>query len=413
VAARVRARIRSQAENLRRLAVVFAVELRLKIVTELYQRPMSPKEFHEEFDGGTISRVNQNFEQLQKHDWLRETAKVGPGGKRRGGTEHFFRATELAFFDQATWAVLPYSIRVAFSWNIFGSIAAQLRAAIERNAFKAGGGTGLKVETLLFDQIGWKRVIDVFSQKFEALYEEQDDARMRACRTQEKLIRANVVQLAFESPAGGSKGSTSGLFVADEELLIPLLVRASRVFGDALCLEIIEAANERMISATEFHAEFGGDQGSIRRRFRKATENGWLKEVEWKTGGKRRGATEKFYRATIPSVAKADLLLAGIEESVKGTNDWRSFERLHARFVEAMGAGTVDSRVDRCLAWSMLQLDALGWTKVAESVRELWELLLAEQESARIRMAETGEDPIAVTFALASFESSPDPERQP
>ena len=34
---------------LRRLSVVFAVELRLKIVTVLYMREMSPKQFREEF----------------------------------------------------------------------------------------------------------------------------------------------------------------------------------------------------------------------------------------------------------------------------------------------------------------------------------------------------------------------------
>lgn len=413
MAARVRARIRSQAENLRRLAVVFAVELRLKIVTELYQRPMSPKEFHEQFGGGTLSRVNQNFERLLEHNWLRKVGSAGPGGKRRGGTEHFYRATELAFFDRATWAVLPYSIRVTFSWNIFEMIAAQLRAAIERNAIKARDGSGLKVETLLFDQVGWERVIAAFTQVFETLYEEQEDSKMRACNTGEALIRANVVQLAFESSTPGSMASTSDLFVDEKGPLISLFVRASRIFGDELCLEIIEAANERAISPTEFHAEFGGELSKIRRRFRKAADNGWLKEVDWKTGGKRRGATEKFYRATIPSVAKADALLAGAAKSIETTDEWKSFECLHDAFVQAMAAGTVDARTDRCLAWSMLQFDELGWTNAAKALWDLWDLLLAEQESATIRMSETGEEPITISLALASFISSPEAERQP
>lgn len=413
MAARVRARIRSQAENLRRLAVVFAVELRLKIVTELYQRPMSPKEFREEFDGGSLSRVSQNFERLLEHGWLRKSGSAGPGGKRRGGTEHFYRATELAFFDQATWAVLPYSIRVAFSWNIFNSIAGQLRAAIERSAFTASDDSGLKTDTLLFDQVGWERVIAAFTQVFESLYEEQDDSRIRACHTQERLIRANIVQLAFESPASGSMGGIADLFVADKEPLTPLLVRASRIFGDELCMEIIEAANERAVSPTEFHAEFGGDLGSIRRRFRKAADNGWLKAVGWKTGGKRRGATEKFYRATIPSAAKADMLLADATKAVKATGEWKRFERLHGAFVEAMEAGTIDARADRCLAWSMLQLDRLGWERAAKALWALRELILEEHESAKTRLAETGEEPIAITIVLASFKSSSGTERQP
>lgn len=69
--------IKSRAAHLRRLSVVFAIELRLKIVTELYMREMSPKQFHEEFGGGTLSRVTHNFEKLAEHGWLRYIRSEG------------------------------------------------------------------------------------------------------------------------------------------------------------------------------------------------------------------------------------------------------------------------------------------------------------------------------------------------
>ena len=62
---------RKHAEHLRRLAVVFAVPLRLKIVTELYQREMSPTQFYKEFGGGSVSRVTKHFERLRATGWLR------------------------------------------------------------------------------------------------------------------------------------------------------------------------------------------------------------------------------------------------------------------------------------------------------------------------------------------------------
>lgn len=412
MAARVRARIRSQTENLQRLAVVFAIELRLKIVTELYQREMSPMQFYEEFGGGTLSRVSQNFERLERHGWLRPTGTKGPGGGRRGGTEHFYRATELAYFDQETWAALPYSIRVAFSWNIFGQIAAPLREAIEADAFDIRPSYGFSTEKLRLDQLGRTRVIAAVIEAFESFYEEQHDARMRVCRTGEQLIRANVVQLAFDSPAPGADGILADLAVATGEPVTPLYLRAARIFVDALCLEIIEAANERAISAREFHAEVGGDLGKIRRRFKKAAENGWLKEVAWKSGGRRRGGTEKFYRATIPAFAKADQLLANVSPSVASTKNWRTFERLHTVFVDAMKAGTVDAYTDRCLAWSMLQLDQVGWEKVAAELQELRALIRDEQKQAKLRLAATGERPMTLALALALFTSKPEAERQ-
>jgi hypothetical protein len=45
--------VRERVEHLW-LAVVFAVPIRLKIVTELYQRDMSPTQFYEEFGGGSV-----------------------------------------------------------------------------------------------------------------------------------------------------------------------------------------------------------------------------------------------------------------------------------------------------------------------------------------------------------------------
>lgn len=414
MAARVRAGFRSQAKALRRLAVVFAVELRLKIVTELYLREMSAKEFYEEFGGGSVSRVSQNFEWLERHDWLRHTRTEGPGGSRRGGVERFYRATELAFFDQETWAVLPYSVRVAFSWNIFGQIAARLREALDAGAFDASADSGFTVDTRQFDQLGWERVIAEIARAFESLYEEQEDARLRACRTGEELIRANIVQFAYESPLAGScQRVGSDRFVEAQEPITPLLVRAARIFGDELCLRIVEAANEQAISAKQFYREFGGDWGKVTRRFRKAADNGWLEEVCKKTGGRRRGATERFYRATVPTLeGKANELLAGASSSLASTKNWKTFRQLHADFLRAMKMGTVDARDDRFLAWSMLELDQVGWKKVTAALRDLQAWIDKEQKLAASRLAKSGEKPIAITIALASFQFYSEGDRQ-
>ena len=72
--------LESRGAYLRRLSVVYAVELRQKIVTELYMREMSPKQFHAEFGGGSLSRVTKNFERLEQTGWLRRVRTEGPGG---------------------------------------------------------------------------------------------------------------------------------------------------------------------------------------------------------------------------------------------------------------------------------------------------------------------------------------------
>jgi DNA-binding transcriptional ArsR family regulator len=51
------------------MAKVFADSLRIQILAELNMREMSPKQFFEEFGGGSIPRVSRAFEVLGRI-WL-------------------------------------------------------------------------------------------------------------------------------------------------------------------------------------------------------------------------------------------------------------------------------------------------------------------------------------------------------
>jgi len=414
LAAKVWVGIRSRAKYLRRLSVVFAVELRLKIVTELYMREMSPKQFHSEFGGGSISRVTHNFEKLAENGWLRYIRSEGPGGRRRGATEHFYRATELAFCDADTWAMLPYSIRVAFSWNAFKQIAQRLREAMEAATFEARPDRHLTGTRLLLDQLGWERMIDAMSAEFVSQFEEQEDARRRASHSGEKLIRASSVLVAFESPTSHSERTGPSLVENSYEPLVPFPVRLSKVFADEVCLQIVEEANLREISAPLFHAEVGGDSvESVRRRFKMLEQIGWLKQVSQRTAGRRRSAIELFYKAAGPAILKEDGPWANVPDSFRRTSGWATFERLMEQAREAMVAGTFDAREDRCLAWSILALDQQGWEKVTASVKALLALVLREQGLAKARIEKSGERPLVVTVALAAFESPRDSVKEP
>lgn len=412
MAAKIWVGIKSRAAHLRRLSVVFAIELRLKIVTELYTREMSPKMFHEEFGGGSISRVTKNFEKLAEHGWLRYIRSEGPGGRRRGAVEHFYRATELAFCDQETWALMPYSIRVAFSWNSFKEIAARLRGAMEAGTFDPA--RNLSTATLQLDQLGWERVVEAVSAEFVSQFEEQEDARRRVSHSGEGLIRASSILMVFESPTRGDGRVRPSLVENSSEPLIPFPARIAKVFADEVCMQIIAEANLREISAPQFYRELGGDSPeSIRRRFKTLAEIGWLKKVGHKTGGRRRSAVELFYKATGPAILDDDGLWADAPDSLKRTDGWKVFERLSTLVKEAMEAGTFDARDDGCLAWSLLQLDQQGWEKAIAALEALYAFILEEQDRAGARMKKSGERPIATTIALGAFESPKESVKQP
>jgi DNA-binding HxlR family transcriptional regulator len=183
VGPKVATRIRSRREQLRRLAVVYKAEIRLKIITELYMREMSPKEFYEEFGGRSAAWVAQHFKALEKHGWLRRVGQKPRSDGRQGPPEILYRATDLVFFDAETWALLPYSVRLAFSWSSFEEIAERMRQGIEASLLEGRPGRPLTCTTLRLDQLGWTRVTRALATQFETLYEEQDDAKIRVART--------------------------------------------------------------------------------------------------------------------------------------------------------------------------------------------------------------------------------------
>jgi DNA-binding transcriptional ArsR family regulator len=185
----------------------------------------------------------------------------------------------------------------------------------------------------------------------------------------------------------------------------PLAVRLAVVFTDQLRLKVVTELNRREMSANEFLEEFGG--GSVSRVFRhfsRLEEYGWLEQVGTATGGRRRGAEERFYRATGPAVFDTRSW-SEVPDSIRAIYSRHIFEQLAERITAAMEAGSFDARGDRHCSWTPVFLDRLGWKNLVAKTDALFECLFEEQESAMRRMSESGEEPIPATVALAVFES--------
>ena len=392
-------------ERLRRLAVVFAVELRMKIVVELYMREMSARLFYREFGGGSPARVSQNFRRLEKGLWLVEAYREGPGGPRHGGIERFYRAIELPFMDSEGWALLPYSVRAASSWNMFRQIAPRLRGDLEASdapRYKRD----LSLTTILLDEEGCKRTHAAMRKLFLGLFDEQEEARRRCRGDGGELIRADAFLIAFPSAGGWVRSAGSDLLVPQSrEPLIRFPERLAPILKDDVSFEIVTEMNQQELSVTGFHREFGGaSKPSISRRFKGLESSGWSTKGVQATGGARRGATEQFYRATKPVVRGYDPC-TDAPAALRETGNWDTFERLCAAIMEAMASETFDARADRFFAWSLIRLDRLGWESIISEIDSLAALISQEEKRAKRRIAESGEKPIAITVSLGAFEA--------
>ncbi|MGC1852420.1 MAG: hypothetical protein WA687_08280 [Solirubrobacterales bacterium] len=381
----------------------------MKIVVELYMREMSAPQFHAEFGGGAPSRINQNFRTLTQKNWLRQVRSEGPGGRRRGGTEHFYRSTELPFMDAESWALLPYSVRATSSWNMLRQISPRLRKDLEMPSREPHYRRDLSCESFVLDEQGWKRSIAALDAQFVSLYEEQEDARRRSELGGEELTRADIYLIGFQSPDNWGQPTTEDLLLEDPgELHIPFPERLAPILEDDVHLGIVSELNKREISVTQFHRELGGaSKPAITRRFKRLEASGWVAKGEIKTGGTRRGAAEQFYRATKPAIHSYDPC-ADAPKALKGTEKWNTFERLCASITTAMMSATFDTRPERYFAWSLISLDRQGWESVIAGIESLSAFLVAEKERAKKRMAKSGAKPVLMTVGLGAFQAPRD-----
>lgn len=193
------AKVKSEVPYTLRMSKLLADPLRIKIVLELFVREMSPKQFHEEFGGGSLSRVCRHFDLLTKYDWLYQT-RTETGGMRRGGVEHFYRATQPALFDERSWPDVPGPMKELFSWKVFETFGERVQEAMKAGTIDARDDRHMTWSPFSFDQQGWDTTIGKVDALFHFLFEEQKRASARLAESGEEPIPMTVALAAFESP---------------------------------------------------------------------------------------------------------------------------------------------------------------------------------------------------------------------
>jgi DNA-binding transcriptional ArsR family regulator len=179
-------------------AKALANETRSRILMELRVRPLSPTQFMREF-GGSKSYVNRCFRELAEWNYI-EVVDVKTGGQRRGGKEKIYRLKQRAFFDTATWKLLPRFLRDECTAAFLHSYFARVEEAIEAKTFDAEVDRHFTWDGVALDRAAWTEVMLRLDQVLAWVPELEEEAASRIETTRGKPIPTVVGLAGFRSP---------------------------------------------------------------------------------------------------------------------------------------------------------------------------------------------------------------------
>jgi DNA-binding transcriptional ArsR family regulator len=177
------------------LAKILSHSLRAHILCELNKRVMSPKSYSERF-GEPLSKVCYHFDVLTEGECL-ELVHEEPRGNL---TEHYYRATKRALFDDKSWARLPETIRNKLSGRTIGDLVDVLAEAMEAETFDARTDRHAAWEKCPVDERGWEEMSAIQLDAAERLIQAAQEARARLVGSGELGMNATWATLLFESP---------------------------------------------------------------------------------------------------------------------------------------------------------------------------------------------------------------------
>lgn len=183
------------------LAKALAHPLRVRILTSLHKGISSPNQLSQELSE-PLGNVSYHVKTLLEYDCV-ELVKTEP---RRGAVEHFYRATERAFFNASDWEKIPASARKGISGSILETVGQDATDALVAGTIDARTDSHVSRTPLTLDDQGWSDITALLADTLERAIEIQEEAATRLSDSKADGIATKLAILHFETPQA-KKGS--------------------------------------------------------------------------------------------------------------------------------------------------------------------------------------------------------------
>jgi DNA-binding transcriptional ArsR family regulator len=171
----------------------FASPLRMRILQIAAEREVSPTELAELL-GEPFPRVNYNVGELRKEGLL----ELVDTDTRRGGKQHFYRATIRPVIDTKLAEQIPRLIREEGSLAIIGLFLRDVLDAIEVGSFEGHPARTLLRMPMVVDEQGFRETGEASMDYLGRLFEIEASSVQRLAKTHGKSHRLLAFTSIFE-----------------------------------------------------------------------------------------------------------------------------------------------------------------------------------------------------------------------
>lgn len=155
------------------------------------------------------------------------------------------------------------------------------------------------------------------------------------------------------------------------------------------------------VSPTEIAKELDLEASEVSYHFRKLQKKKLIRLVRTV---QRRGFDEHFYEPAAPAFRFDDATWMKLPEGVRSAFSGEMVRHIIDEFTGALEAGCFDAR-NRHLSRTWLMVDERGWKELMRTMKRTLDRVIVIQERCAKRQAQSPQDGIPVSVALAAFET--------
>ncbi len=180
-----------------RLVKALAHPLRVQILEILTEQVASPNRLSEHLEAN-LSHVAYHTRTLDKCGCL----ELVDTARKRGATEHFYKAAPRSFIGSPAWRGVPSSVLSGVSGATLQTFLDKAVAALEAGTLDGRADTIFRWMPLLLDQRGWEEVVAILEETTEQVLAAHRHSQDRLASSGRGDAISTVIGLASFETAG-------------------------------------------------------------------------------------------------------------------------------------------------------------------------------------------------------------------